>query len=57
MRRIMMKRWLIQIYELFYEFVRRKYIDLRYRFSVLSPEETIRFIKETGCSISGFGDG
>lgn len=52
-----MKKRLVEIYESFYELQRRKIFDLHYRFSVMSPEETIRYIKENGCSIARFGDG
>ena len=52
-----MKKRLIRLYESLYEYGRRKRIDLRYRFSVMSMEETTEYIKRTGCSIARFGDG
>ena len=51
------KRFFIRIYEDHYLTIRRWIIRFRYRFSVMSMDDTVEYICKTGCSIARFGDG
>lgn len=52
-----LKRKLVEIYEIFYEQRRRFILRTKYRFNIMSPEKTLKYIKENKCSIARFGDG
>ena len=52
-----LKKHLIVFYEWLYVLMRRWKFNIRFRFSVLSPEKTVERIRKTNCSIARFGDG
>ena len=51
------KNALIQAYEAIYPYLRRLKFDLRYRFRVMTAEQTIAYIQKNRCSIARYGDG
>lgn len=55
--KVMFKKYLVNIYNKGYEIVRRARFDCQYRFKVLTAQQTIKHIQQTGCSIVRYGDG
>ena len=52
-----MKALLVELYNRIYPYFRRIWFNLRYRFSVMTQEQTISYIKKHRCSIARYGDG
>lgn len=52
-----LKRELIAAYEVFYEWRRVAVLRTKFRLRIMSPEQTLRYIKKHRCSIARFGDG
>lgn len=57
LRRIMIKKILIKLYELFYEKRRVFRLRTKYRLHIMNPYKTLRYIKNHHCSIARYGDG
>lgn len=54
---MIIKQFLIQIYEWFYEKRRLFILRTKYRLRIMSPEKTIKYIKKYNCCIARYGDG
>lgn len=57
MRNFVFKKYLVSLYEIFYEMKRLLILRTKYRLHIMSPEKTIRYIMKHQCSIARFGDG
>jgi len=51
------KKSLIQLYELLYEKRRIARLRIKYRLRIMRPERTLRYIHKKKCSIARYGDG
>lgn len=52
-----MKKLLIALYEMFYEWRRVLYLRIFYRLRIMTPYQTVSFIEKHYCSTARFGDG
>ena len=57
MNKPIIKRYLINIYEIFYEKKRILRLRFFYHLRIMSPDKTLKYILKNNCSISRFGDG
>lgn len=54
---MLLKKYLIGIYEQVFPIIRTLKFEFRYRFEVMTFDETIAYIKENNCSVARYGDG